>query len=516
MIDRFVRLVLCVSTFTLSITIPAVAGKIIRVPANQPTIQAAINAANNGDTVVVSPGTYFENINFFGKAITVKSSNGSSVTIIDGQRLGSVITFDSNETSTSVLTGFTIQNGDANNSPAREGGGIAVEAASPTIKSNVIQNNWGSNGGGGIGLGFASPLIQGNIIRNNTQSPAVSGGIAGGGISVRGSSTAQIIGNLIQNNTWPTGFGGGISLFGAWSVLIKNNSFTGNTCPNAGTAISMENDVSGTVIVQNVFTGNNSTYGSPVYWSNPPAALVNNTITDGPTATPGVSLVIASGFNPSTVVANNIFVATNVGTSGLHCVWGDIVNPLKFYNNNVFSKLGPAYGGVCTSQTGSNGNISASPQFISTSNLRLKGGSPGIDVGNNSAPSLPSTDYAGNARIINGNGGSTPVVDMGAYEFVPVVLAPKSLSFGLRPVGSTTSKTVKLTNAQNKVLNISSLSVPAGFSVSGCGSSIAAFKGCTLTVSFHPLTTGSFKGSLMVNDNAGNSPQTVSLSGTGQ
>jgi len=167
MIDRFVRLALCLSSFTTLITIPAVAGKIIHVSANQPTIQAGINSANNGDTVVVSPGTYFENINFLGKAITVKSSNGSSVTIIDGQRLGSVVTFNSNEASTSVLTGFTIQNGDANNSPAGEGGGIAVEGASPTIKSNVIQGNWGSNGGGGIGLGFASPLIQGNIIRNH-------------------------------------------------------------------------------------------------------------------------------------------------------------------------------------------------------------------------------------------------------------------------------------------------------------------------------------------------------------
>jgi len=354
------------------------------------------------------------------------------------------------------------------------------------------------------------------VIRNNTQSPAVSGGIAGGGISVRGSSTAQIIGNVIQNNTWPSGFGGGISLFGAWSVLIKNNSFIGNTCPNAGTAISMENDVSGTVIVQNVFTGNNSTYGSAVYWSNPPAALVNNTITDGPTATPGVSLVVASGFNPSTVVANNIFDATNVGTSGVYCVWSDIANPLNFYHNNVFSKQGPAYGGVCTNQTGSNGNISASSKFTSTSNLRLKGGSPGIDVGNNSAPSLPSTDYAGNPRIINGNGGSMPVIDMGAYEFVPVVLAPKSLSFGLHPVRSTTNKTVKLTNAQNKVLNISSYTVSTGFSVSGCGSSIAAFTRCTLTVSFHPLTTGTFKGSLMVSDDAGNTPQAVSLSGSSQ
>ena len=130
--------------------------------------------------------------------------------------------------------------------------------------------------------------------------------------------------------------------------------------------------------------------------------------------------------------------------------------------------------------------------------------------------SAGAADIAGNRRIINGNGGATAIVDMGAYEFVPVVLAPKSLAFGLQAVDSTTSKAAKLTNAQNKILNISSYSVPTGYSVSGCGGSIAAFTSCTLTATFHPLTTGTFKGSLIVTDDAGNSPQTVSLSGSAQ
>jgi hypothetical protein len=129
---------------------------------------------------------------------------------------------------------------------------------------------------------------------------------------------------------------------------------------------------------------------------------------------------------------------------------------------------------------------------------------------------LPSKDFVGNPRIINGNGGKTAIVDMGAYEFVPVVLAPKSLSFGLQAVGSSTSKTVKLTNAQNKMLNVSSYSVPTGYSVSGCGTSVAAFTSCTLTVTFHPPTGGTFKGVLSVTDDAGNTPQTVTLSGRAQ
>ena len=70
---------------------------VINVPADQPTIQDAIDVAQTGDTVLVAPGTYLENINFSGKNITVKSSNGNKVTIIDGGHNTSVVTFDSGE-----------------------------------------------------------------------------------------------------------------------------------------------------------------------------------------------------------------------------------------------------------------------------------------------------------------------------------------------------------------------------------------------------------------------------------
>lgn len=70
-------------------------GSVIDLPADQATIQDAIDAAENGDVIRVAPGAYFENLNFNGKAITVKSSNGNKVTIIDGGHANSVVTFDS-------------------------------------------------------------------------------------------------------------------------------------------------------------------------------------------------------------------------------------------------------------------------------------------------------------------------------------------------------------------------------------------------------------------------------------
>src|SRR5208283_671884 len=189
----------------------------IHVPADQPTIQAAINAASNGDTVQVAPGTYTENINFNGKAITVTSTGGPQVTTINGGGVGSVVIFSSSEGSTSVLNGFTITNGVAQFASAFAGGGIHISSASPTITKNIITNNQACNGGG-IDVNAGSPLIQGNTITQNTEG-GCSGGTMGGGIFIQGASNAQIIGNTISNNPyWYQG--GGIALDAAGSPLI--------------------------------------------------------------------------------------------------------------------------------------------------------------------------------------------------------------------------------------------------------------------------------------------------------
>jgi len=123
---------------------------IINIPAEQSTIQAGINAASNGDTVLVQPGTYVENIDYNGKNITVASlfhttqdTSYISNTIIDGNQNGRVVEFENGEDSTAVLAGFKIQNGYASS-----GGGIYCSSSSPSLDNVMITGYCASSGCG--------------------------------------------------------------------------------------------------------------------------------------------------------------------------------------------------------------------------------------------------------------------------------------------------------------------------------------------------------------------------------
>jgi parallel beta-helix repeat protein len=388
----------------------ALAKTTIHVPADQPTIQAAINVANTGDTVLVAPGTYVENINFAGKAITVRSSNGAKVTIIDGAQKGSVVTFNHSETKNSVLKGFTIQNGLA--AAGDGGGGIAVESSSPTIANNTVSHNAACNGIG-IEVRFGSPIIQKNKIIFNVQQTC-SGGIGGGGISIGGAASAQILGNTISDNSIASD-GGGISLFAAGTPLIQGNLIRKNQSGGSGGGIVMFNQ-SDANIIDNVITNNTAFSGGGIYWLTPSGTrgpyLVNNTLVANDSVSAQGSEIFADGFDINALVINTIIVGKS-GQTAFFCGDFNDVNPPGIQFNDVYNPSGSTYGGICTDPTGGNGNISADPRFTGKANFRLKSGSPAIDAGDNAAPNLPAKDFLGRPRIANGT------VDLGAYEFVP-------------------------------------------------------------------------------------------------
>jgi hypothetical protein len=163
---------------------------IIIVPNDYLTIQDAIDHAQSSDTVLVSPGTYVENIDFSGKDIVVSSHflvmgdpSFISQTIIDGDTAHTV-TFASGEDLLSVLCGFTITGKVGSENRAGFLGGILISGGSPIVRNNVITGNLAEHAGGGILVEGGSPTIRDNIIAENVAG-ACRG--AGGGIAVKDS-----------------------------------------------------------------------------------------------------------------------------------------------------------------------------------------------------------------------------------------------------------------------------------------------------------------------------------------
>ena len=172
---------------------------------NYTYIQEGINNADNGDTVLVYPGTYYENINYYGKSITVASlflttqdTIYISQTIINGNQNGSVVEFVSGEGLNSIIKGFSITNGFASYTDSIPGGGgIKCINSSPTIANNIIKENNCDLyiHGGGIYCEKSSSHILNNTISNNE------GAYYGGGIFVSDTSAVLVKGNIIYNNS---------------------------------------------------------------------------------------------------------------------------------------------------------------------------------------------------------------------------------------------------------------------------------------------------------------------------
>jgi hypothetical protein len=391
-------------------------GAVINVPADQPTIQQGIGAAASGDTVLVSPGTYYESINFSGKNIVVVSVAGPQTTIIDAGHTNRVATITGSLGRSAVLQGFTLRNGN---------GGLYLNGASVTIYNNIIQSNILCGSGMGIDVEFCSPLIVSNIIAGNSQKTGCSGD-NGAGLLIGGAAAAEIVHNIITNN-YTLGDGGGIQLNASGTPTIREN-FIGWNNGNHGGAISMAN-YSDALIVNNVIVSNTAATGGGIYDLVPSGHrgpyVINNTIVNN-NGTTG-SGVYSDAYDKAALIANNIIVALGSQTALYIGSFNDTNQPIIRYND-LYSPSGLAFGGLGANPVGVNGNISADPLFLNPAlqNYRLRTNSPAIDAGLNSDAPMNDFDYA--VRPYNGNG--TGVADMGAFEWAPVRARILSLSAG--------------------------------------------------------------------------------------
>ena len=186
-----------IATILMSVLIYAVASaRVVIIPSDYPTIQEGINSCSQGDTVLVEPGIYYENINFNGHNIVVASfylidRNPARIidTIIDGDSSGSVVTFENGEDNTTIITGFTLKNG-----YYIEGGGIYCEGSGPVIYSNIISENsvvYYHNGGGIYCSNSNAIIIDNTIVENHA--------CHGGGIYCENSNII-IRNNIIADN----------------------------------------------------------------------------------------------------------------------------------------------------------------------------------------------------------------------------------------------------------------------------------------------------------------------------
>ncbi len=302
----------------------------INVPGDHSTIQAGIIAAANGDTVLVQPGTYEENINFTGKLITVASEflntqdpTYISTTIIDGTSSGSVVTFNNGESSSSILCGFTITNGSAGS-----GGGIYCNGSSPSLENLTISDN-SANIGGGIYFNLSSSSLRNVTITSNT------GGNHGGGIYCSNSNPSLENVTISDNNV--TNYDGG----GIW-------------CNQSNP------------VLQNVSISDNSAYmyGGGIYCDSSNPSLENVTISENNAGWYGGGILCYDNSSPSLI--NSI-------------MWNDFPEEISI---DISSSVTVSYSDI-QGVSGGTGNINSDPLFINAANgdFHLQSTSPCIDTG---------------------------------------------------------------------------------------------------------------------------------------
>jgi parallel beta-helix repeat protein len=304
------------------LSIPALAfSATIYVPDDYPTIQGAIDAAVDGDAVIVRAGTYVENINFGDNAITLKSEKGPHVTIIDGNDSGNVVVIHDITAKGKylvVLDGFTIQNGYAKSSAySIHGGGIYCHyshAENPyRILNNIIIDNEAEGRGGGIFCGAAPhTIIKNNIIANNRAEGN------GGGIYC-GESYPEIINNTITNNDTEMSGGGIHSDLSISDPTITNTILWCNTAKLKGNEIYVSNSAKLSIDYSDVKSGMYSVHVDPsstLYWG-PGMIDADPLFVVGPHGFYYLSQIAAGQSTDSPCVNSGSDLASNLGMDTL-------------------------------------------------------------------------------------------------------------------------------------------------------------------------------------------------------
>jgi probable HAF family extracellular repeat protein len=380
-----------------------------------PTIQEAIDAAYDGDTVLVADGVYIgdgnRDLDFKGKSITVRSENGPENCIIDCNATESEphrgFYFHNGERPGSILDGLIITNGYGPKEywpgvgTIYRGGGIYFDNSSPTIKNCKIIGNRTSDApgtGDGVGAGIccykASPTISNSQITDNVAGYAHGGGIYGL------DSDASIINCNISGNNASSGCG---AYFDGGAPIINRCFISNNHSSAGGRGVLYFESGAAPTITNCLITVNWGLPGGICAWTSGGQATITNCTVVNNYYQFGGGAIYWKG--SSALVTNCICRDNHLTGEGREIIGAVTVN----YNN---IQDDPGTPGI--------GNIDADPLFLTTDCYYLGLGSPCINAGDpNYIPEPNETDLDGLSRVIGGR------VDMGAYEFDsrPVAIA---------------------------------------------------------------------------------------------
>ncbi len=211
---------------------------IIDIPADYSTIQLGIDNSSGGDTILVQPGVYEENISLDNHLLRLISTfvfTGDSAaiyeTIIDGCEVSSVIVTENWDNLYNEINGFTIRNG-----ISQYGGGIYSNESVFALKNTVLENNHCSTGGGAALFAYHSDImIESSLIRNNRSDDV------GGGIYCKTFSDL-ILDNVVIEQNYAGSAGGGIFSKDYCTLSITNSVFNADTSMTSGGGISCQDE----------------------------------------------------------------------------------------------------------------------------------------------------------------------------------------------------------------------------------------------------------------------------------
>jgi predicted outer membrane repeat protein len=360
--------------------------RIIHVPSDSTTIQSAIHGSADGDTVLVDDGEYGENLDFMGKNILLQSVNGPEVTVVDGNGLGSVVSFHSGEDTTAVISGFTLKGG-----CGEFGGGIWAYHSSFTSSNNIIVDNQADNFGGGICMFSSVSVVLNTMVDSNSAA-------SGGGIYCADSSDLTVMRSVISNNT-STGSGGGI-LGGESRCTLHSSRITGNAASASGGGVYFGYCPFVSLMHDTIFGNITAKHGGGIHSSHSVLTAINNVIGQNQATYRGGG--VRSDHSADLLSFNVIYGNTGGRGAGVYCEETDIdmqnniissnVNGWGLYVNDEASAVVSMYNDLWDNAKGEyggyaaagEGDFSRDPLFIDdlSGDFHLDPLSPCIDAGN--------------------------------------------------------------------------------------------------------------------------------------